>query len=46
MIYRMIKIMVTRGSYDKADLLNKLDVFLLNNRLTETEYTELVALIG
>lgn len=46
MIYRLMKTMVTRGTYDKEDMLKKMDVFLLNNRITEAEYNELVALMG
>lgn len=29
----------------KADMTNKLDVFLLNNRITKEQYTELVGLM-
>ncbi|WP_352399388.1 hypothetical protein [Anaerotignum sp.] len=46
MLFNWIKTMVTRGTYDKQDMLKKMDLFLLNNRLTEAEYTELVTLMG
>lgn len=46
MIYRLMKTMITRGTYDKADMLKKMDVFLLNNRISEEEYNELNTLMG
>ncbi len=46
MIVSLIKTMITRGAFDKEDMLKKLDVFLLNNRITESEYNELVTLMG
>lgn len=46
MTYRMLKTMLTRGIYDKEDMLKKMDVFLLNNRITEAEYSELTELMG
>lgn len=46
MLFNWIKTLITRGTYDKADMLKKMDFFLLNNRLTEAEYSELVALMG
>lgn len=33
---------IKSGSYDKSELLEKLDVFLLNNRLTQSEYEALL----
>lgn len=46
MLFNMMKTMITRGTYDKEDMLKKMDVFLLNNRITEEQYTELVGLMG
>lgn len=46
MIFKMLKTMVTRGTCDREDITKKMDVFLLNNRLTETEYNELIELMG
>lgn len=46
MIYNLMKTMITRGTYIKEDMLKKMDVFLLNNRITDTEYNELVTLMG
>lgn len=45
MTYRNCKKLIEAGRYEREDLLSKLDVFLLNNRLTETEYNELVQMI-
>ena len=45
MTYRNCRKLIEAGRYEREDMLNKLDVFLLNNRLTETEYNELVGLI-
>lgn len=40
--YRACKSMVDRQSYvSKEDMQTKLDIFLLNNRLTQAEYDEL-----
>lgn len=46
MIYGLCKKVIAKGNYDKEDLLNKIDVYFMNNRITEEQYKELVALIG
>ena len=46
MTYVYCKKIIERGNYDKSDMLMKLDVFLLNNRITEEQYKELAALIN
>ncbi|MDD3040024.1 MAG: hypothetical protein PHO71_19450 [Bacteroides sp.] len=46
MLYKNLVKMITRGSYDKEDLLRKMDIYLLNNRITQEQYTELVALMA
>ncbi|MDD3140115.1 MAG: hypothetical protein PHX08_14205 [Lachnospiraceae bacterium] len=46
MLFNLMKTMITRGTYDNADMLKKMDVFLLNNRITEEQYSELTALMG
>ena len=46
MTYRLCKVIINRGGYDKADMMQKLDVFLLNNRITEEQYNELVGLMA
>lgn len=46
MIFKMLKMMVTRGAYDREDITKKMDVFLLNDRIAEAEYTEVIELMG
>lgn len=43
MTYTYCKKIIDRGNYDKEDILDKLDVFLLAKRITKEEYNELVA---
>lgn len=42
----VIEIQKQRGSLDKNSMMNKLDVFLLNGRITEEEYSELVLIMN
>lgn len=42
MTYRNCKKLIEAGRYEYNDMLNKLDVFLLGNRITQTEYEELI----
>jgi len=45
--YTYCKKVIQNGTYgDKEDMLQKLDVFLLNNRITQDEYNELVGLVN
>ena len=46
MTYKVAKMMITNGNYEYNDMLKKLDVFLLGNRITEEQYTELVGLMN
>mgnify|MGYP001013974463 FL=1 len=46
MIYARIKKLIERGAYKKEDMLNKLDVFLMANRITEEQYQELIGMMG
>ena len=46
MIYARIKKLIEKGAYEKEDMLNKLDVFLMANRITEEQYQELVGMMG
>lgn len=45
MTYQNCKKLIESGNYEKVSMLNKLDVFLLADRLTETQYKELVELM-
>ena len=44
-IYENIKILIESGNYQKEDILKKLDIYLLLNRITAEQYQELVNLI-
>ncbi len=46
MTYTRIKKLIENGSYIKNEMVNKLDVFLMAGRITEAQYTELVALMA
>ncbi len=46
MTYIFCKKLIEIGRYEKDDMLNKLDIFLLNDRITQTEYEELVGIIN
>lgn len=39
--YQNIKKLIEKGRYTYDDMLSKMDVFLLNDRITEAEYNEL-----
>jgi hypothetical protein len=44
--YTLCKKVIENGAYkNEEDMLLKLDVFLLNNRITQAEYNELVAML-
>lgn len=45
MIYKRLKTKIERGTYDKDDLLKKMDLYLLRNRITEEQYNELFELM-
>lgn len=46
MTYRLVKRIIAKGNYDKDELMDKLDVFLLASRITEDEYKELINAIN
>lgn len=45
MIYNLIKNLINGGKYEKQDMLDKLDVFLMFDRITLEQYQELVELM-
>jgi hypothetical protein len=45
MIYNALKIVIKGGNYDRQDLLNKMDFFLLKGRITQEQYEVLETLI-
>lgn len=47
MTYIYCKKVITNGTYGaKEEMMEKLDVFLLNSRITQEQYTELVGMLG
>lgn len=46
MTYARLNKLIENGVYVKEDMMNKLDVFLMANRITEAQYEELVGLMG
>lgn len=45
MTYNLCKRLIENGRYEKEDMIFKLDVFLLNDRITQVEYEELLQLM-
>lgn len=46
MTYKLCLTVINKNTYGtKEEMLEKLDVFLLNNRITQEEYNQLVALL-
>jgi len=46
MTYVVCKRLIQNGNYEKGDMLLKLDIFLLNDRITQEQYNELVGMIN
>ena len=45
MTYGLIKKVIAKGNYDKDELMDKLDVFLLAGRITEEKYKEIAEMM-
>lgn len=46
MTYKLCLTVINKNTYGtKEEMLEKLDVFLLNNRINQSEYNELAALL-
>ena len=45
-MYNICKKMILNGNYEKEDMMNKLDIYLLKNRITEEQYAELIDMIN
>lgn len=45
MTYLNCKKLITMGRYAYDDMANKLDVFLLNERITQPQYEELIGMM-
>lgn len=46
MTYKLMKRIIEKGGYDREKTMQKLDVFLMADRITVEEYQELVELMG
>lgn len=46
MTYKNCKKLIEAGRYEYNDMFNKLDVFLLGDRITQGEYEELVKMMN
>lgn len=46
MTYTYCKKIIENSKYDKTEMMDKLDVFLLNNRITDVQYNELVGMMN
>ena len=46
MTYKLLKRIISRGNYDKESMMQKLDVFLIADRITTEEYQELVEMMN
>lgn len=46
MTYKLMKRIITKGGYDREATLQKLDVFLMADRIAPEEYQELVEMMG
>lgn len=46
MTYRNCKKLIEAGRYEYDDMMNKLDVFLLADRITQEQYEELIGLMS
>ena len=45
MTYERCKKLIQNGSYEQEDMIKKLDVFLLADRITTEQYNELVSMM-
>lgn len=46
MTYKYCKKIIAAGNYETEAMFDKLDVFLLGNRLTKEQYTELTSMMN
>lgn len=46
MTYDRLKKVIQNGRYNKDAILNQMDVFLMNNRITSEQYQELMDMIN
>ncbi|EES49781.1 TPA: hypothetical protein MMJ96_000620 [Clostridium botulinum] len=46
MLYNVIKNLINHNYYEKEDMTNKLNVFMLVNQIAQDQYLELLAMIN
>ena len=46
MAYNLMKRIISRGGYNRAETMDKLDAFLAADRITPEQYKELVEMMG
>lgn len=46
MAYKLMKVVILRGGYDKQEIMDKLDAYLAFGRITAAEYRELAELVS
>ena len=44
-VKKAIEVQKRKGTLDRNDMMNKLDVFLLNGRISEEEYNEIAKMM-
>ena len=44
-MYNVCKKLILSGNYNKVDMVKKLDIYLLKDRITEEQYNELIELM-
>lgn len=45
MTYERLKKLIQKGQYNREDMLKKMDVFLMGDRITTEQYNELVSMM-
>lgn len=46
MAYKLMKVIILRGGYDKQDIMDKLDAYLAFGRITLEQYNELAGMVA
>ena len=44
--YTLCKMVIQNGKYRREEMMTQLDVFFLNNRINQSQYEELLGLMG
>lgn len=46
MAYKLIKIIILKGNYNKRDIMDKLDAYLAAGRIKVEQYVELINMVN